>query len=297
MENYFLFSTRTALLVTLCFVLFFSCEEPEEAVTPATVSTGGDITNEVKEQFLSLGFDPRDLVISDGNYLVEGDIIITPETLDHLLSSTTVTDGPQGEQFRTNLVVASSYKTIKVAIATLDRNTIRPNTRLDKALDRAVANYNSLGLRFKLKKVSALITPADVNIHLVSGTNRLGGGDFPYIEIINYGSLPTIAVRPGKRIEIDRSAFNGTDNFLEHVVTHELGHTLGMRHTDWYNRDLSCAGGGNEGTGSSGAVHIPGTPAQTSRPPDPSSIMNACIPGGSSGEFSRYDKVAWRWVY
>ena len=295
MKNYALWLLKRTLLLTLSGSLLLSCEEPEEAVTPTAVSTGGDITNEVKGQFLSLGFDPSDLVISDGNYLVEGDIIITPETLNHLLSSTTVTDGPQGEQFRTNLVVASSYKTIKVTIATLDRNTFRPNTRLNKALDRAVANYNSLGLRFKLKKVSALITPADVNIHLVSGTNRLGGGDFPYIKAT--GSLPTIAVHPGKRIEIDRSAFNGTDNFLEHVVTHELGHTLGMRHTDWYNRDLSCAGGGNEGTGSSGAVHIPGTPAQTSRPPDPSSIMNACIPGGSSGEFSRYDEVAWRWVY
>lgn len=295
MNHHITFLARNSTLILLCLAIFLSCEDPmEDVVNTDKAST---VPDEVKEQLLSLGFDPSDLAISQGNYLVEGDIIITPETLDRWLSYSTTTNRPQEEQFRTDLVVSSSYKTIKVAIATLEINTVRPDPRLNKALDWAISNYNNLGLRFKLKKVSSLLSSADINIYVVSGTGRLGGGDFPYIGFTGAGFPPTLVTRPGKRIEIDRSAFSGTDNFLEHVVTHELGHTLGMRHTDWYNRSLSCAGGGSEGKGSSGAVHIPGTPAQTTQPPDPTSIMNACIPGGSSGEFSRYDKVAWQRVY
>ena len=267
-------------------LLLFSCEEPEESVAPATPIA--EITDEVKAQFLSIGFDPSDLAIQDGNYLVEGDVLVSPQTLEHLLSLSTTKDHPQGEQFRTSLVVSSSYRTIKV-------RQMSPDAQLSKALGRAISNYNSLGLRFRVQEVPSS-DPADISIY-VSGISSLGIAKFPYVGFAG-GSFPSVLVtRPGGRVEIGRSAFNGTDDFLEHVVTHELGHCLGMRHTDWYNRSLSCGSGSSEGTGSAGAVHIPGTPAQTTRPPDPTSIMNACVPGGSSGEFSAYDKIAWRQVY
>ena len=48
----------------------------------------------------------------------------------------------------------------------------------------------------------------------------------------------------------------------EHVITHELGHAIGFRHSDYYNRSISCGGGGhNEGTAGVGAILIPGTPS------------------------------------
>ena len=37
---------------------------------------------------------------------------------------------------------------------------------------------------------------------------------------------------------------------------------------------------------------VPGTKSKDLKP-----VMNACIPSGTDGEFSKLDKVAWRKVY
>ena len=283
MKNYFLFSTRTALLVTLCFVFLFSCEEPEEAVVPDTTVTFVNIPDEVKAQFLQLGFDPSDLIMEGENYLVEGDILVTPEALANMLSSEpTIISGPQGEQYRTHALVDRNMKTIRV----------RPTdngVRFLKAIDRAISNYNSLGLTFRMVRVP-LNAPTDIIVSRSAGNSYLGRAEFP-------GGL--ITKKPGGKIDIDARTFDRDDNYIEHVITHELGHCVGMRHTDWYNRSLSCGTGGNEGQNliGVGAEHIPGTPKKTNTPPDPTSIMNACVRNTTNGEFSNFDRIALRKIY
>ena len=65
---------------------------------------------------------------------------------------------------------------------------------------------------------------------------------------------------PYKWIQI----FSGTDsyntNIIEHLITHEMGHCIGMRHTDWFSRQ-SCGQSG-ENANPVGAVHIPETPTK-----------------------------------
>ena len=122
----------------------------------------------------------------------------------------------------------------------------------------------------------------------MSDLGLLGKGSFPVAETARFTGMTYVA--PGKRIDIDRSSFNGTDDRLEQIFTHEIGHNLGLRHSDWNNR-RSCGGGG-EST-AYGAVHIAGTPTGF----DAKSVMNACIPDNGSGEFSYYDRVALRRLY
>lgn len=282
MQTRYLFLLKVTLLLTLSTSLFLSCEELEEAVTPAA----GEITDEVKEQFLSLGFDPSDLTMEGKDYLVEGDMLISPEALAGMLSAELVTvNHPQGEQYRTRRLVDRDLKTIRV----------RPTdegARFVLAIDRAISNFNALGLTFRMVRVP-LNTATDIIISRSenSDPSKLGKAEFPRA---TFGGG-----RPGGRVDIYARTFDRNNDYVEHVITHELGHCVGLRHTDWYNRDLSCPDGGSEGNSliGPGAEHIPGTPKKTTAPPDPTSVMNACVRNTTNGEFSRYDRIALQEIY
>jgi hypothetical protein len=78
-------------------------------------------------------------------------------------------------------------------------------------------------------------------------------------------------------------------------MTHELGHTVGLRHSDYFNRSISCGGSAvNEGSGGVGAIHIPGTPTGASVG---GSIMNSCFRSSETGEFTGSDVTALQTVY
>jgi hypothetical protein len=80
----------------------------------------------------------------------------------------------------------------------------------------------------------------------------------------------------------------------EHVITHELGHTVGFRHSDYYNRAISCGSGGNEGSAGVGAIHIPGTPTGAVVG---GSVMNSCFRSSENGEFTSSDRTALTTLY
>ncbi|MFT6417488.1 MAG: hypothetical protein ACJARZ_002855 [Dokdonia sp.] len=80
-------------------------------------------------------------------------------------------------------------------------------------------------------------------------------------------------------------------NVNEHVITHEIGHSVGFRYSDWFDR-LSCppSSQGNEGSGSDGAVHVAGTP--TGR--DLTSVRQAYFATNEDDELNNNDVTALR---
>lgn len=284
MKNYSLSWIRYALLSAFCSLLLFACEDDstEEAVSPsATAELDYLVSDQIKSQFADLGFDVSDLAKQGNNYLVEGDMVVTPKALQQMLSSEpTVVNNPEGEQYRTFNLVSRNLRTIR----------IRPTSSQSRfllAIDRAIYNYNQLGLTFQMVRVGSN-DPAEITVRLSSGNGFLGRAGFP-----------TGNGLPWNDIVIDVAAFNGkSDDDAELTMTHEIGHCLGLRHSDWYDRSYSCGGGGSEGNPNSapGAVGIPGT-VQT----DPASIMNSCGTrrplGRVTGEFSRFDIVALQTLY
>ncbi len=274
------------LLIATTFLLFNACT-PEEDVD--IVDQGVQVSEEVKAQFAELGFDTEDITTTDGNemlapeleggnYLLEGDIVITPENLEKMLQSSIHHKGAVGEQYRTNNLV-NSPRTISVIGFTGGSNAL--TSKMQTALQWAINNYNALNTGLTFTLTTGTNWPAfDIVVYRVGG-GAGGSAGFP-----SGGD-------PYQFVQINSGTNSFSTNVVEHVITHEIGHCLGLRHTDYFNRSLSCGSGGNEGSGGVGAVHIPGTPTGF----DPNSIMLSCFSSSEDGEFGNFDRVALEFLY
>ncbi len=114
-------------------------------------------------------------------------------------------------------------------------------------------------------------------IGIIQNWNPLGGSS----------GFPSGSGAPYGLIFMSGSA---NDQVFEHIATHAIGHTIGLRHSDWKTR-VSC--GQNVNEGQSGASQIPGTVDQTT-----DSIMAACLTSlNTNGEFRGQDGTALSTLY
>ena len=274
-----LFSTAVLLA---SFTLVTSCTQDE------VVPNNNEISDEVSAKFEELGFDVSDIrkvnttnpltKETTSGFLLEGDIMIPLAQMESMLGSELFHQGPCGEQYRTNNLV-SSPRTISVIGYTGGSQALDNTMRT--ALSWAVDNYNALniGLTFTLS-YGTNYGSKDIVVYK-GGSGAGGSAGFPS------------GGNPYKYVQILSGTSSYGTNVTEHVITHEIGHCLGMRHTDYFNRSLSCGSGGNEGDGGVGANHIPGTPTGF----DANSIMLSCFSSGEDGEFGSYDVTAFEYLY
>jgi hypothetical protein len=273
-----------AMSIVAMFIIAPSCSDQE--LKPEQSS---EISDDVKAQFKKLGFDVSDIrIVNDENplssrfgaryYLLENDIAITEENLNSMMGSDVHHHGAVGEQYRTTNLV-SNNRTIRVLGYTGGSNAL--DTKMRSALQMAVANYNALniGLTFTLS-FGTNTAANDITVYRVSGSAG-GSAGFPS------------GGNPYQWVQIYSQTSNYSTDVVEHVMTHEIGHCLGLRHTDYFNRSLSCGSGGNEGSSDVGAIHVPGTPTGF----DANSIMLSCFSASEDGEFGNYDRVALEYLY
>ncbi len=258
---------------------FFSCkketnEEPKNEVTDAVLA-----------QIKAHGFSTQKVEKVAEGFLVEGDIILTPEDLAAATPATPNFIIAQEEHYRTfNLVNTSRYSTITVG---LSNSSAQHQAAFSAALDDAIARYNAQNLLIDFQRVTQ--GKPDITVTaFYQVSNVLGSAGFP-----------TSRGAPYKEVRMNTYWYGtGTDatnvNYLSTIMSHELGHCIGYRHTDYANRAFSCGGAAsNEGSGTVGAVHIPGTPTG----PDANSWMLACIGSNVNRPFTANDQIALSTVY
>jgi Dual-action HEIGH metallo-peptidase len=245
---------------------FTSCKKNADAAAAVEDPLAG-----AKATIKAHGFDVSDLKKVEGGYLVEGDIFYSEENMQTGPQNSMV---PTEEQYRTfNRVNIPRNITIRLAS---NLNTSFWNTVLQNAVNR----YNALGLRLTFTKV-ATGSAAAITVNATSGSG--GSAGFPS------GGNPYSTIFMGTSIA------NCGTNTATTVLAHEMGHCIGFRHTDWFNRAYSCGSGGSEGqqTTGVGAVLIPGTPSTVVS----GSWMLACYSCGGNRPFVTSDVTALRALY
>ncbi|MEZ4361932.1 MAG: M57 family metalloprotease [Kofleriaceae bacterium] len=229
-----------------------------------------ETNQEIISNLQQAGFPADDIMVVDDVVYVGRDAAVSLEASREMLE----VDSSQ-EQYRTTNLVSRTLPVICV------RGTTFTGT-MSTGLNLAIQNYNQLALTFTMRRITTSTTgcSAVIQANLISGAGGVAG--FPS------GGRPYTSINIGTG-----TAAYGAD-VVEHVITHELGHCVGFRHSDYYNRSISCGTGGNEGSAGVGAILIPGTPATATRG---GSIMNSCFRSVETGEFTSTDRTALQYLY
>ncbi|MFY0569865.1 zinc-dependent metalloprotease [Archangium lansingense] len=227
---------------------------------------------EIISNLVEAGFPANDIMVVDNAVYVGRDAHVTLEASREMIQP----GKESAEQYRTTNLMSGITK-----ICVVPTSQFNSYSRLSAGLDLAIENYNSQGLSFTMVRGSASDCSATISAKTTTGTG--GSAGFPK------GGKPYGTINIGTGLQ------SYSDDVNEHVITHELGHCIGFRHSDYYDRSISCGGSAaNEGASNVGAIHIPGTPTTASRG---GSIMNSCFSSSETGEWTSSDRTALAYLY
>ncbi|SFE86204.1 Dual-action HEIGH metallo-peptidase [Chitinophaga sp. CF118] len=274
------FTILFCLITGFSIVTFVSCQKEKVAKTEGQPSA---ISQTVLNQIASLGFGTSNVHKSGEDYIVEGDIRLTPEDFSRGFNGP-ILRVANTEQYRTTRLITGLPRTITVRVAS------SLGVAFVSGTDLAISRYNALGIRLTFQRITS--GTADITI---SGFNQGPAVDGSII--LATSGFPTSSGNPYGTILMNTNpAALGTFPNANHaacVIQHEIGHCIGLRHTDYLNRAYSCGGSViNEGAAGVGGILIPGTPTTG----DPNSFMLACY-NSINCAFSANDIVAMNYLY
>jgi hypothetical protein len=235
--------------IALAAIVIASCSKTKE--TPAAPDPQTEKSEKVLSYIQSLGFPSSAIVENGDHYVVEEDIIFPKNMV--------IPAGqPKTEQYYTgSLVNATNKRNIRVKV---DASM----TSMNAEVTSAVNQWN--GIAGSTVKFS-IVTSGTYDI-LIKDEN-LGNG------VCGQGTFPSGGAA-GNLIKINK-AYIAANSFAQRqrTITHELGHNISLRHTNW-----SAIGEGS-------ATAVPGVGGT-----DASSLMNGGQCNSGATVLSTKDKQA-----
>lgn len=254
------------------------------------------ISSEIISKLSLLNFNTENaklvsnLVNSEEYYSVENDIQISKSFLDNL---NLTKNGGKANHYSVNSInlvttPTNGQRIIKIRVKHR-RGFTGKRSRFSylgdfeyRSFTEAVAQFNNLNLSIKFQLSKGLKPENDTDIFVYrtrSGVPEGGGA----AALSSNGN-------PGSYIKIHYDVADYNNLKRRHVYIHELGHAIGLRHTDWQNHE-SCSSSSGESSYNQ-ASHINGTPTGY----DPTSIMLTCG-FGANGSLNSNDILALRNLY
>lgn len=272
---------NTLAIAMIGSVVFYSCSTEE-------VSTQDEISPEVLALITNAGFSTEIVPVMkfDQGYLVEGDIYLTESDLRTMGEGNRVANV---EQYRTtNLVNAGGGRVITLYAPVGGRTGY--SSGMIAGLDLAISRYNQQNLNLSFQRVTSS-SGADIVMSRLSKRDESRG-------VLGSAGFPTSSGNPYGQIKMSgvlESSYGLSTASIATIIAHEMGHCIGFRHTDYFDRSISCGGSAsNEGASTVGAVYIPGTP--TGATAADKSWMLACTDGGDR-PFNADDRTALDYLY
>jgi hypothetical protein len=273
MKNLNLFcSLKLLLFVFALGSILNSCKKDEIIKEPNSV-----ISSTVKNFIYSLKFDTTNIVDKGRYYIVEGDIMLEKDKL-YLYGKSNANSSTLKQARSSDLVSLYNVHHITVRVDASIPTTSNADWRA--AVQEAIGDWNQTGSQVHM----TYTTSNTADITLMSDNGDLGNLE------VALGSFPA-ASKPGSTILINLdfdSSAQVSPGPAAYFMIHELGHNIGLRHTNWSTYDSDPVG--NPGIG------IPGTPNDGVNP-EPSSVMNQRLVVIQKVGFSSMDLLAIQTLY
>lgn len=271
MKNYFKNCLKVGSVLAI-ILLFQNCSHKELDRNEIEIFEN----NPVIEKLLEMGFKLENIQELDEFYLVEGDLMFSKDINDYnKKKNASVSESIYGRHASTNnLVSQTNASSMTVYIHSSVSGSGVDNWT--SAITNAMSDMNSISG----SKVNFVISnnSSTADIIIKSDNGSLANG---YIAAAGFPSNG----KPYNTVLINLDYSNNitvSEGSKRYNMVHELGHCIGLRHTNWEA----------EGTGPYGANYIPNTPTQ-----DSNSVMNSGTANYSWNGFSTYDIVAITYLY
>ncbi|WP_055446686.1 M57 family metalloprotease [Lacinutrix mariniflava] len=261
----------TTFLITL--FLFQNCTK-ESTLEDDSIEESSQISHQdsyIIEKLIEMGYKRESIIETTDFYLVQGDLMFSKNIDDYYKNN----DVHARHASTNNLVSQENVTSMSIFVSpSIQSSGIDDWT---DAVNFAINDLNDV-TGSKINFVLSNSDNADIIIRSDNGVlpnNTIASAGFPVNNQPHNSILVNLDFFNNLNISEERKRYN---------MVHELGHCIGLRHTNWDIR--------GEGITGVGANLIPGTPDQ-----DPNSVMNGGTALSSWNGFSAFDIIALRFLY